>query len=216
MFIFMRSVDKRFRMLIVTAISMLVFAAIYSFCDDEEFITWIGSYYQAPTVRIMYLTDLFNKFVEKKDGVGMVSRKTFVGLPIFKDNKDIIYVLPQHDVRTRTRDAIKLREDIFDIMDNREGEGKDNLRGFIKRSTFIGMPLNMRFIGQYTSPSAGKLNYTKIAEDKNYKFGVLDRLYFSVITQSTIGFGDVVPASRRVRLLAALQAVSTLVIVALH
>lgn len=216
MFVFLKSIDKRFRALIITAISILVFAAAYSFCNDEEFITWIGSYYQAPTVRIMYLTDLFNKVGEKKNGGDMMSRKTFLGLPIFKDDEDVIYVLRGHDVRTRTERAKKLREDIFDVMDNKEGEGKDNVRGFIRRSTFIGLPLNMKLIGQYASPSAGKLNYTEIAENKNYKFGLLDRLYFSVITQSTIGFGDVVPASRRVRLLAALQAVSTLVIVFLH
>ena len=39
-----------------------------------------------------------------------------------------------------------------------------------------------------------------------------DRLYYSVITQTTLGTGDIFPASRKVRILAMLQAMSTIFI----
>lgn len=205
-------------MLIFTLISIVVFAVIYSFCDDEEFITWIGSYYQEPTVRLMYLTDVFRKLAKNIGGVGdrkgekMLARKDFIELPIFKDKKGEVYILKEHDVRTLSEDAKRLREDIFDISDNKG----DDRRGFISKSVFVGLPLDTKYIGKYVSPHERKLNYTEIAANKNYKFGLLDRFYFSVITQSTIGFGDVVPASRRVRTIAMCQALCTLLIVGLH
>lgn len=197
------------------------------FCNDEEFITWIGSYYQAPSMRIAYLNDIYDRLKIGKNGdkemgkkvAGMLSRKDFMGLPIFKESGtggmkggDIIYILREHDVRTRSQEAVQLRSDLFDILDNKG----DQIMGYIPRNVFISIPVNMKYIGKYVSPSSEKINYTEIAANKNYKFGFIDRLYFSVITQSTVGFGDVVPASRRVRIIATLQALSTLLIVAFH
>ncbi len=225
MFIFAK-VEQKFRILIMTFVSIVVFTIIYWFCDNEEFITWIGSYYQSPTESIMYLTDLFNKLhkgepergdmkKEKKviNGKHSITRKTFVDIPIYKDHDDkVIYILPEHNERTMTDKAITMRKNIFDLLNNSSNDDK----GFMSRSIFVGLPLNMKYIGNYVSPYKQKLNYTNIAANKNYKFSLLDRLYFSTITQATIGFGDVVPASKRVRVLATLQALSTLLIVALH
>lgn len=220
--------DKRVRLVFMTLLSIVIFTLIYLYCNDEEFITWIGSYYQAPTERIAYLNDLFDRMKVGKKGdrdggvkvAGMMSKKAFMDLPIFKETGkrgkfgvgDIIYILREHDVRTKSQSAVELRSNIFDVLDNKG----DNMMGYIPRDVFISLPVNMKYIGKYVSPDAGKINYTEIAANKNYKFGFIDRLYFSVIIQSTVGFGDVVPASRRVRIIATLQALSTLLIVAFH
>lgn len=220
MLTFMKTVDKKMQMLLVTLLSIIIFSILYSFCDDEEFTSWIGSYYKAPTPRLMYLTDLFDKLagdvpVAKSDEK-MISRKRFVEIPIFKGEGDGIYILKKHNDISLGSDAVRLRENIFDIMDERETEMLGTVRGHIKRSTFVGIPVDMKYIGDYVSPHIKKLDYTEIAADKHYRFGFVDRLYFSIITQSTIGFGDVVPASTRVRLLAGLQALCTLIIVSVH
>ena len=208
------TIIKRLHKIWLILLSIAVFTTIYAFCDDEELITWIGGYYKAPTVRLIYLTDLFRKSAVSVKGVKndwkMMPRDVFTDLPIFKDDKGEVYILREHDARTITEDAKRLREDVFDILDDKG----DNKRGVIPQSVFVDIPLNMSMIGKYVSPDEKKLNYTEIAADKSYKFSLLDRLYFSTITQTTIGFGDVVPASRRVRMLAMLQAFCTLLIVA--
>lgn len=47
-------------------------------------------------------------------------------------------------------------------------------------------------------------------DDKSSYF---DKLYLSIITQATIGFGDVTPASKMAKTLVMLQALSTIVVV---
>ena len=44
----------------------------------------------------------------------------------------------------------------------------------------------------------------------------LRRLYFSIITQTTIGYGDVVPNSEKTRFIAGLQAFSTLLLIIIY
>lgn len=41
-------------------------------------------------------------------------------------------------------------------------------------------------------------------------YNYFDRLYFSIITQTTIGFGDIYPATRELRFIVSLQALSTI------
>lgn len=219
MFQFFHSVNKRFRMLMMALLSVFVFTVIYSFCDDEEFTSWITSFYESPTVRVMYLTDVFDKLGHKIDSnvlVGqdkMISRKDFVDhLPIYKDHLGEVYILKEHNEKTLGEDSRRLRGDIFDISDN----VGDDVRGYIPKAVFVKMPLNTKYVGNYRSPQRGDLNYSEIAKNNQYAFGFWDRLYFSFITQSTIGFGDVVPASRRVRMIAMCQALCTLLIVGLH
>ena len=53
--------------------------------------------------------------------------------------------------------------------------------------------------------------------DRHDNFDVLHhqyfrRLYFSIITQTTVGFGDVIPNSNRCRLLVSIQSLSTLIL----
>ena len=167
--------DKRMRLILITLLSIGMFTIIYMFCNDEEFITWIGSYYQAPSERIAYLNDLFDKLKIGKDGdrakggkvAGMMSRKAFMNLPIFKERGkggetgvgEVIYILREHDVRTKSQEAVELRSDLFDVLDDRGGK----IMGYIPRNVFISLPVNMKYIGKYVSPQAGKINYTEIA-----------------------------------------------------
>lgn len=194
-----------------SVVSVLFFTCLYAMCYDEEFTTWIETYYKPPTNKIMYMTDLFDNISVNNGNDKVVHKQQFVDIPIFKEN-DIVYILHKHDSRSSSSDAEKLRRDIYDLT---YSVSKGDSKGLL-RHEFVNIPLNMKYIGDYVSPNAQKLNYTLIAQNKKYKFGILDRLYFSTITQATVGYGDVVPASKRVRVLAGLQAFSTLVILSLQ
>ena len=41
----------------------------------------------------------------------------------------------------------------------------------------------------------------------------IDRLYYSVVVQTTLGLGDIYPASRKLRMLTMLQAISTIFLI---
>ena len=52
--------------------------------------------------------------------------------------------------------------------------------------------------------------HNQFAKIKNIFF---ERLYFSIITQTTIGYGDIVPNSDATRFVVAIQALSTILII---
>ena len=65
---------------------------------------------------------------------------------------------------------------------------------------------NIKIPNDLVLPFDGTLNMGKAVVD------YFDRLYFSVITQTTLGYGDIFPASRKVRIISMFQALSTVLI----
>lgn len=52
-----------------------------------------------------------------------------------------------------------------------------------------------------------------IRDENEYKITFWEAIYFTIITQSTIGYGDIVPKSPITRLLVTFQALSTILLV---
>ena len=97
---------------------------------------------------------------------------------------------------------MRMRTDIYDAFT------KDNDMDF---KIFREIPINIENYNinvpdDLEIPFDGTLNLGSAVTD------YFDRLYFSVVTQTTLGYGDIFPASRKVRIITMLQALSTLAI----
>ena len=64
------------------------------------------------------------------------------------------------------------------------------------------------FLDQYSSE-----NIFFIRDSNEHKISFWEAIYFTIITQSTIGFGDIVPKSPLTRFLVSFQALSTILLV---
>lgn len=64
------------------------------------------------------------------------------------------------------------------------------------------------FLDQYSSE-----NIFFIKDSNEHKISFWEALYFTIITQSTIGYGDIVPKSSLTRFLVSFQALSTILLV---
>lgn len=64
------------------------------------------------------------------------------------------------------------------------------------------------FLDQYSSE-----NIFFIRDSNEHKISFWEALYFTIITQSTIGYGDIVPKSSLTRFLVSFQALSTILLV---
>lgn len=64
------------------------------------------------------------------------------------------------------------------------------------------------FLDQYSSE-----NIFFIRDSNEHKISFWEAIYFTIITQSTIGYGDIVPKSSLTRFLVSFQALSTILLV---
>ena len=64
------------------------------------------------------------------------------------------------------------------------------------------------FLDQYSSE-----NIFFIRDSNEHKISFWEATYFTIITQSTIGYGDIVPKSSLTRFLVSFQALSTILLV---
>ena len=64
------------------------------------------------------------------------------------------------------------------------------------------------FLDQYTSE-----NIFIIRDSNENKISFWEAIYFTIITQSTIGYGDIIPKSSITRFLVSFQALSTILLV---
>lgn len=64
------------------------------------------------------------------------------------------------------------------------------------------------FLDQYSSE-----NIFLIRDSNQHKISFWEAIYFTIITQSTIGYGDIVPKSPLTRFLVSFQALSTIILV---
>ena len=64
------------------------------------------------------------------------------------------------------------------------------------------------FLDQYSSE-----NVFLIRDSNQHKISFWEAIYFTIITQSTIGYGDIVPKSPLTHFLVSFQALSTIILV---
>jgi hypothetical protein len=167
-------------------------------CKNKEFAGWLNSEGTQYTANDKKKYILFKKYTGDKQNI---TRDEFSKLPIFKTkNKYVFENLVGKNFNPL--EVMRMRADVYD------SHSKNNEMDF---KTFKEMPVsivdyNLEIPDDLVLPFDGTLHLGTAVTD------YFDRLYFSVITQTTLGYGDIFPASRRVRIITMLQALSTLAI----
>ena len=188
---------SHFIKLVVMVSLIFFFSIIYSWFPDEGFVGWVNisddSMYKSATYR--YFTFL------KYNGTGddLMDLQTFMKIPmaiISTSGHLAVFKAP-----TSTTEQY-----------NRSGEQEKLFYMYAKKNNMITINefISIPFI--IMSPSMEKVSPKIIMTQRLAVQNWFDRLYYSVITQSAIGFGDIFPGTRMLRLVTMLQAVSTLIV----
>ena len=187
-----------YRKIWYTIICVIFFSLVYLSCKNKEFAGWLNSEGAHYTENDKKKYVLFKKYGHDKK---TIVRDEFSNMPIFKiDNKYVFENLVGKNFNPL--EVMRMRSDIYDAFT------KDNDMDF---KIFREIPINIdQFNIDVPSdleiPFDGTLNLGSAVTD------YFDRLYFSVVTQTTLGYGDIFPASRKVRVITMFQALSTLAI----
>ena len=175
---------------------IVFFTFMYYTCDNKEFAGWMNSEARIYTNDDKIKYSIFKKYKNSKNNY--ITLIEFLNIPItVKDN--IYYYSNKYD-----NDKQIINRILFNSYD-RDNNGKIYLQ------SFLDLPIKTSLI---TKVKTDKIEFPY---DSKIVMGpavatFFDRLYYSVITQTTLGTGDIFPASRKVRILAMLQAMSTIFI----
>jgi len=180
------------------AISCIVFFTfMYYTCADKEFAGWINSVSRIYTKDDKIKYSIYKKYNSNKN-LKYISLKDFMNIPIQQKEREFYY---SHKYNLDNQPINRI---IFNVYDN-------NNNGKIDLVTFLNLPIKTELL---TNIKTAKIEFPY---DSKIVMGpavatFFDRLYFSIVTQTTLGTGDIFPASRKVRVLSMLQALSTIFI----
>jgi hypothetical protein len=184
-----------------TIFCIFFFSLIYLSCKDKEFAGWLNSEGKHYTVNDKKKYLLFKKY---SDNDKTLTKDEFIKMPIFKiHNKYVLETLVGKNFNPI--ETVKTRQDLFDAFAT---DAKLDFKDF-RNMPVEATKLNINIPQDLVLPFDGTLNLGNAVTD------YFDRLYFSIVTQTTLGYGDIFPASRKVRIIAMLQALSTIAIVIL-
>lgn len=185
--------------IIYILLMVFIFSIIYTFFDDNEFAGWIEFTHASSLFDIDHKTKvkIFSKYA--KEYQNFLTKTEFMRIPIVKDNYDL-YIYQRPSYFSESPENIKVRSLLFDVY------SQDNKMSL---DEFTSIPFKLE---QYDEK---ELEILKMI-DLSRKFAVtnyFDRLYYSVTIQTTLGFGDIFPASKALRFFTMLQALSTIFII---
>ncbi len=175
---------------------IIFFTFMYFTCDDKEFAGFLNSEARIYTKEDKIKYALFKKYKNKKNNY--ITLIEFLNIPIIVKN-NIYYYSKKYDL-----DNQEINRVIFNSYDK-------NNNGKIDLQAFLDLPIRTDLI---THINTNKIEFpydSKIVMGQSVAT-FFDRLYYSVVTQTTLGTGDIFPASRKVRILSMLQAMSTIFI----
>jgi len=178
---------------------IFLFSIIYTFFDNEEFAGWIEmSNNRLPYSQFYKLRrDVFSKYAQKYKN--FMTYNEFLSIPLIKANEEL-HVIQQPTNKSKQYNYIKNL--LFHIY------SRNNKISF---DTFTEIPMQFDLY-----PYTGKELDRAITYSNKYSvLDYFDRLYYSTIVQTTIGFGDVFPATKKLRFFTMVQAFSTLFILLL-
>jgi len=187
---------KKFFLLVVTSI---IFSFIYNFVPNNEFGTWVSSDAVKYNLGYQFLNYMFNKYADNRN---QITKDRLLQMPIYRHPVDgKIHLLSEGNEVTDASRSIKLKEELYDVYRNKDG--------VITSEIFLKMPFSIEHIPSEKILSVVPHKYY----EKYYKSPVhnyKDKLYFSIVTQALLGYGDIVPASDRVRFLVIVQTLFSL------
>ena len=175
---------------------IIFFTFMYYTCNNREFAGWINSEARVYTDEDKLKYSIYKKYkTDKKNYITLIE---FLNIPITVKN-NIYYYSNKYDLDKQIINRI-----LFNSYDN-NNNGKIHLR------SFLDLPIKTDLLTHI------KTNKIEFPYDSKIVMGpavatFFDRLYFSIVTQTTLGMGDIFPASRKVRILTMLQAMSTIFI----
>ena len=187
-----------FRKFFYTISCIIFYSLIYLSCKNKEFAGWLNSEGKHYTINDKKKYVLFKKY---SDDDKVINKDNFVKMPIYKiHNKFVLENLTTKNFNPV--ETVKTRMDLFDAFSQ---NGKLDFKQF-RNIPISAEKFNIKVPDNLVLPFDGTLNMGKAVID------YFDRLYFSVITQTTLGYGDIFPASRKVRIISMFQALSTVLI----
>ena len=191
-YIFLKSRITLKNKLLLSLISIIVFSLIYYlFCNDDEFSGIVELIYKKNKTK--YLDVIFNKF--SKNTI-YITKEEFARIPLKEYEGNII-------INLKDKTDPKINNNIFDIYD-RQNDGK------ILRSTFEVMPIQYdpEFLYANDNSETKTTNKYVLGFERWFYY-----LYFSSVTQSSLGYGDIIPITLKTRFFALTQIILSLVII---
>ena len=181
--------------IILYSISVLLFSIIYNYCEDNEFAGWVDTASKSLLEEDKYMAYVFNKYSNNKNYINV---NDFLKIPIYKKDNEW-FVLEKNNNIT---DDYKNKEDKYKLFNKLK-----NYNNLLYENEFLGVsisienininniPYDMNFPINFDTPKTSAVN------------SYFDRLYFSCITQSLLGYGDIFPISNRTRIIVILQSI---------
>jgi hypothetical protein len=178
---------------------IFLFSIIYTFFPNDDFAGWIEisnnplSYINKYRIKF----NVFSKY--SKEYKNFITLSEFMNIPIIKVN-NYLHVINDKSEETETDENKKIKTVLFNIYaaDNKMSLDEFTSLPFKYDLYHITDPKLLRSINMSTKYSVSDY---------------FDRLYYSAITQTTVGYGDIFPASRMLRIFSMLQALSTIFII---
>jgi len=178
---------------------ILVFSLLYTFFSNEDFAGWIevsnNPYFFIDKFKIKFY--VFTEYSKKYKN--FITKDEFMKIPVMKLG-NYLHVLNKNNKTTLEDKNKKIKEIFFNIyaIDNK-----------LSLDEFTSLPFKYDLYDIKTDKISKLLAMSTKYSVSDY----FDRLYFSIITQTTVGYGDIFPANRLLRILTMLQALSTIFII---
>lgn len=182
--------------IIFVVLSILIFSIIYMFFDNREFGGFmdVEQKFLDQTERERLKKKIFKQYAGNKN---YLNKEDFIKIPIVKIEGNILIIKPEN-----MTDKLKLKNGELTALFNLY-QTNDRL----SFELFDLMPITMG----YYDMDIDDIN--KFFEYKtNSVINYFDRLYYSVIVQSSLGLGDVFPNTRKLRTVTMFQALTTFII----
>mgnify|MGYP000023437970 CR=1 FL=1 len=181
--------------IILYLISILLFSIIYNFCQDNEFAGWVDTTSKSLLEEDKYMAYIFQKYSNKKNYINL---NNFLKIPIYKKDNEW-FVLEKENYITNN---YKNKEEKYKLFNKLK-----NYNNLLNENEFLGVSISIENINTNNIPY--DINFpinfkTPKASAVNSYF---DRLYFSCISQSLLGYGDIFPISNRTRIIVIFQSV---------
>lgn len=164
------------------------FSFIYSLFSNNNFIIYHHKI-NKKKARI-YLEQIFNKYQQN----GSINENIFMNLPFDKYNNNVY-------IKWGDKVNLKLNKKLFSFYDATNDKK-------LSKKEFLEIPIDY----SRQKLNTGEFNDIKHFYDNDY----LNRLYFSIVTQFTIGYGDIVPISNILKLIVMCQIILAFYIIVFY
>ena len=190
---------NNFKKIYYVIFMILIFSLLYTFFSNEDFAGWIevsnNPYFFIDKFKIKFY--VFTEYSKKYKN--FITKDEFMKIPIMKLG-NYLHILNKNNKKKLKDKNKKIKEIFFNIyaIDNK-----------LSLDEFTSLPFKYDLYDIKTDKISKLLAMSTKYSVSDY----FDRLYFSIITQTTVGYGDIFPANRLLRILTMLQALSTIFII---